>query len=122
MAIIVIGSIVFALCLPGWLSGTSVIALGVLYAGGSLSWIYHIAHDHPNPVTLGGVTAALVANDHITATVTGEVYGWIAGAAVVALIVLGVLRLLSSFIQTSKAEAAFDRSGPVSAMTPGQPA
>jgi hypothetical protein len=103
MAIIVIGSIVFALCLPGWVSGSSVIALGVLYAGESLSWIYHIAHVHPNPVTLGGVTEALVANDHITATVTGEIYGWIAVAAVIALIVLGVFRLLSSFIQTSSA-------------------
>jgi len=103
MAIIVVGSIVFALCLPGWVSGSSIIALGVLYAGESLSWIYHIAHNHPNPVTLGGVSGALVANDHITATVTGEVYGWIAAVAVVALIVLGIVRLLSSFIRTSNA-------------------
>ena len=103
MAIIVVGSIVFALCLPGWVSGSSIIPLGVLYAGESLSWIYHIAHNHPNPVTLGGVTAALVGNDHITVTVTGEVYGWIALVAVVALIVLGFVRLLSSFVRTSNA-------------------
>ena len=32
MAIIVVGSILFALSLPGWVSGSSVIALGVLYA------------------------------------------------------------------------------------------
>jgi hypothetical protein len=122
MAIIVIGSIVFALCLPGWVSGTSVIALGVLYAGESLSWIYHIAHDHPNPVTFGGITEAQVVHDHVTATVTGEVYGWIACAAVIALIVLGIARLLASVVQTSSVHAAFASSRPVLAVTQKQPA
>ena len=102
IAVIVAAAVVLALCLPGWVSGTSIIALGVLFAGATLVWIYDLSHDHPNPSTLGlGLNQAAVNRDHITATVTGLWNGSVGSAAVAALIMLGLFRLLASFIQPS---------------------
>jgi hypothetical protein len=100
IAVILVAAVVLALCSPGWVSGTSVIALGLLYVGQSLSWIYDLAHNHPDPITLG-LNRAEVAQGHITATVTGTWSGWVASAAAAALVVLGVFRLLASFARTS---------------------
>jgi hypothetical protein len=88
--------------MPGWIAGASVIVLGILYFGDPLSWIYTIAHNHPNPATVGvaGLTAARVARYHVTATVTALVGGWIALTASLGLIVLGVFRVLASFIRS----------------------
>jgi hypothetical protein len=102
IGIVLVAAVVLALCMPGWIAGASVVVLGILYFGDPLSWIYTIAHNHPNPMTVGvaGLTAARVAQYHVTATVTALIGGWIALTASLGLIVLGVFRVLASFIRS----------------------
>lgn len=67
------------------------------------AWIYEIAHNHPDPVTLG-MAKSEVVQGNMTATVTGLIGGWIALAAALGLVVLGFFRLLSAFVQVSETQ------------------
>ena len=93
MALLLIGSVVLAFLLPRKVPGIALMALGALYLSDTIVWLYQLAHPPSYPAT-----EKQLRFFHLSTSVTGLPGGWIAAAAAIALVLLGLFRFLSSYV------------------------
>lgn len=99
------GSILLALVWRRTTSGVGLAALGLLYLSSSASWV--VGHTDP---TIGRETLLLMLkispqqadSINVTGTTSGLIGGWLATIAAVALVILGVMRLLAAVAAPSR--------------------
>jgi hypothetical protein len=95
MGLLLIGSVVVAFLIPRKVPGIALMGLGVLYLSDSLVWLYQLAHG----LTLSSAQERSIEE---SASLSGLPGGWIAMAAAIGLVLLGLFRFLSSYVRTEE--------------------
>jgi hypothetical protein len=106
MLTLLVGSILLALVWRRTTSGVGLATLGLLYLSSSVSWIVGLADPTISRETLLlllKISPQQADSINVTGTTSGLIGGWLATIAAIALVILGVMRLLAAVAAPSRA-------------------
>ena len=106
MLTLLVGSILLALVWRRTTSGVGLATLGLLYLSSSVSWVVGLADPTISRETLLSllkITPQQANSINVTGTTSGLIGGWLATIAAIALVILGVMRLLAAVAAPSRA-------------------
>ena len=106
MLTLLVGSILLALVWRRTTSGVGLAALGLLYLSSSVSWVVNLADptiSREALLLLLKISPQQADSLNVTGTTSGLIGGWLATIAAIALVILGVMRLLAAVAAPSRA-------------------